>query len=122
MTENENILIELKEILICDDDKNSSILKEKVLSDMIDKSYEVIENITKQERMEFICASYFLFMMHDMKLLKEKLLSRPLKEVQKEILEEFSCMTEIPDTLKSEIAVSTIKENLEILKKQFEKE
>ena len=31
-------------------------------------------------------------------------------------------MTEIPDTLKSEIAVSTIKENLEILKKQFEKE
>ena len=57
-----------------------------------------------------------------MKLLKEKLLSRPLKEVQKEILEEFSCMTEIPDTLKSEIAVSTIKENLEILKKQFEKE
>ena len=89
---------------------------------MIDKSYEVIENITKQERMEFICASYFLFMMHDMKLLKEKLLSRPLKEVQKEILEEFSCMTEIPDTLKSEIAVSTIKENLEILKKQFEKE
>lgn len=122
MTENENILIELKEILICDDDKNSSILKEKALSDMIDKSYEVIENITKQERMEFICASYFLFMMHDMKLLKEKLLSRPLKEVQKEILEEFSCMTEIPDTLKSEIAVSTIKENLEILKKQFEKE
>ena len=122
MTENENILIELKEILICDDDKNSTILKEKALSDMIDKSYEVIENITKQERMEFICASYFLFMMHDMKLLKEKLLSRPLKEVQKEILEEFSCMTEIPDTLKSEIAVSTIKENLEILKKQFEKE
>ena len=122
MTENENILIELKEILICDDDKNSSILKEKALSDMIDKSYEVIENITKQERMEFICASYFLFMMHDMKLLKEKLLSRPLKEVKKEILEEFSCMTEIPDTLKSEIAVSTIKENLEILKKQFEKE
>ena len=122
MTENENILIELKEILICDDDKNSSILKEKALSDMIDKSYELIENITKQERMEFICASYFLFMMHDMKLLKEKLLSRPLKEVQKEILEEFSCMTEIPDTLKSEIAVSTIKENLEILKKQFEKE
>ena len=122
MTENENILIELKEILICDDDKNSSILKEKALSDMIDKSYEVIENITKQERMEFICASYFLFMMHDMELLKEKLLSRPLKEVQKEILEEFSCMTEIPDTLKSEIAVSTIKENLEILKKQFEKE
>lgn len=122
MTENENILIELKEILICDDDKNSSILKEKALSDMIDKSYEVIENITKQERMEFICASYFLFMMHDMKLLKEKLLSRPLKEVQKEILEEFSCMTEIPDTLKGEIAVSTIKENLEILKKQFEKE
>ncbi len=122
MTENENILVELKEILICDDDKNSSILKEKALSDMIDKSYEVIENITKQERMEFICASYFLFMMHDMKLLKEKLLSRPLKEVQKEILEEFSCMTEIPDTLKSEIAVSTIKENLEILKKQFEKE
>ena len=122
MTENENILIELKEILICDDDKNSSILKEKALSDMIDKSYEVIENISKQERMEFICASYFLFMMHDMKLLKEKLLSRPLKEVQKEILEEFSCMTEIPDTLKSEIAVSTIKENLEILKKQFEKE
>ena len=122
MTENENILIELKEILICDDDKNSSILKEKALSDMIDKSYEVIENITKQERMEFICASYFLFMMHDMKLLKEKLLSRPLKEGQKEILEEFSCMTEIPDTLKSEIAVSTIKENLEILKKQFEKE
>ena len=122
MTENENILIELKEILICDDDKNSSILKEKALSDIIDKSYEVIENITKQERMEFICASYFLFMMHDMKLLKEKLLSRPLKEVQKEILEEFSCMTEIPDTLKSEIAVSTIKENLEILKKQFEKE
>lgn len=122
MTENENILIELKEILICDDDKNSSILKEKALSDMIDKSYEVIENITKQERMEFICASYFLFMMHDMKLLKDKLLSRPLKEVQKEILEEFSCMTEIPDTLKSEIAVSTIKENLEILKKQFEKE
>ena len=122
MTENENILIEFKEILICDDDKNSSILKEKALSDMIDKSYEVIENITKQERMEFICASYFLFMMHDMKLLKEKLLSRPLKEVQKEILEEFSCMTEIPDTLKSEIAVSTIKENLEILKKQFEKE
>lgn len=122
MTENENILIELKEILICDDDKNSSILKEKALSDMIDKSYEVIENITKQERMEFICASYFLFMMHDTKLLKEKLLSRPLKEVQKEILEEFSCMTEIPDTLKSEIAVSTIKENLEILKKQFEKE
>ena len=122
MTENENILVELKEILICDDDKNSSILKEKALSDMIDKSYEVIENITKQERMEFICASYFLFMMHDMELLKEKLLSRPLKEVQKEILEEFSCMTEIPDTLKSEIAVSTIKENLEILKKQFEKE
>ncbi len=122
MTENENILVELKEILICDDDKNSSILKEKALSDMIDKSYEVIENITKQERMEFICASYFLFMMHDTKLLKEKLLSRPLKEVQKEILEEFSCMTEIPDTLKSEIAVSTIKENLEILKKQFEKE
>lgn len=122
MTENENILIELKEILICDDNKNSSILKEKALSDMIDKSYEVIENITKQERMEFICASYFLFMMHDMKLLKEKLLSRPLKEVQKEILEEFSCMTEIPDTLKGEIAVSTIKENLEILKKQFEKE
>ena len=60
MTENENILIELKEILICDDDKNSSILKEKALSDMIDKSYEVIENITKQEWNLFVQVIFYL--------------------------------------------------------------
>lgn len=121
MTENETILIELKEYLIHDEDKGSALLKEKVLSDMIDKSYELIEDITKQERLEFICASYFLFMMHDMKLLKEKLMHHDLKEVQKEMLEEYSLLTEIPDTLKGELAVSTIKENLEVLQKEFQK-
>ena len=59
MTENETILVELKEYLIHDEDKGSALLKEKALSDMIDKSYELIEDITKQERLEFICASYF---------------------------------------------------------------
>ena len=121
MTENETILVELKEYLIHDEDKGSVLLKEKALSDMIDKSYELIEEITKQERLEFICASYFLFMMHDMKQLKEKLINHDLKEVQKEILEEYSVLTEIPDTLKGEVAVSTIKENLEVLQKEFQK-
>ncbi len=121
MTENETILVELKEYLIHDEDKGSALLKEKALSDMIDKSYELIEEITKQERLEFICASYFLFMMHDMKQLKEKLINHDLKEVQKEILEEYSVLTEIPDTLKGEVAVSTIKENLEVLQKEFQK-
>ncbi len=121
MTENETILVELKEYLIHDEDKGSALLKEKALSDMIDKSYELIEDITKQERLEFICASYFLFMMHDMKQLKEKLLHHDLKEVQKEMLEEYSLLTEIPDTLKGELAVSTIKENLEVLQKEFQK-
>lgn len=121
MTENETILVELKEYLIHDEDKGSALLKEKALSDMIDKSYELIEEITQQERLEFICASYFLFMMHDMKQLKEKLINHDLKEVQKEILEEYSVLTEIPDTLKGEVAVSTIKENLEVLQKEFQK-
>lgn len=121
MSENETILIELKEYLIRDEDKGSALLKEKALSDMIDKSYELIEEITKEERSEFICASYFLFMMHDMKQLKEKLMNHDLKEVQKEMLEEYSLLTEIPDTLKGELAVSTIKENLEVLQKEFQK-
>ena len=47
--------------------------------------------------------------------------TQDLKEVQKEILEEYSLLTEIPDTLKGEIAVSTIKENLEVLQKEFQK-
>ena len=121
MSENETILVELKEYLIRDEDKGSALLKEKVLSDMIDKSYELIEEITKEERSEFICASYFLFMMHDMKQLKEKLMNHDLKEVQKEMLEEYSLLTEITDTLKGELAVSTIKENLEVLQKEFQK-
>lgn len=121
MSENETILVELKEYLIRDEDKGSVLLKEKALSDMIDKSYELIEEITKEERSEFICASYFLFMMHDMKQLKEKLMNHDLKEVQKEMLEEYSLLTEIPDTLKGELAVSTIKENLEVLQKEFQK-
>ncbi len=121
MSENETILVELKEYLIRDEDKGSALLKEKALSDMIDKSYELIEEITKEERSEFICASYFLFMMHDMKQLKEKLMNHDLKEVQKEMLEEYSLLTEIPDTLKGELAVSTIKENLEVLQKEFQK-
>lgn len=121
MSENETILVELKEYLIRDEDKGSALLKEKALSDMIDKSYELIEEITKEERSEFICASYFLFMMHDMKQLKEKLVNHDLKEVQKEMLEEYSLLTEIPDTLKGELAVSTIKENLEVLQKEFQK-
>ncbi len=121
MTENELILEELKEYLIGDEDQGNALLKEKTLSDMIDKSYELIEEITKNERLEFICASYFLFMMHDINKLKEKLITQDLKEVQKEILEEYSLLTEIPDTLKGEIAVSTIKENLEVLQKEFQK-
>lgn len=121
MTENELILEELKEYLIGDEDQGNALLKEKALSDMIDKSYELIEEITKNERLEFICASYFLFMMHDINKLKEKLITQDLKEVQKEILEEYSFLTEIPDTLKGEIAVSTIKENLEVLQKEFQK-
>ena len=121
MSENETILVELKEYLIRDEDKGSALLKEKALSDMIDKSYELIEEITKEERSEFIYASYFLFMMHDMKQLKEKLMNHDLKEVQKEMLEEYSLLTEIPDTLKGELAVSTIKENLEVLQKEFQK-
>ncbi len=121
MSENETILVELKEYLIRDEDKGSALLKEKALSDMIDKSYKLIEEITKEERSEFICASYFLFMMHDMKQLKEKLMNHDLKEVQKEMLEEYSLLTEIPDTLKGELAVSTIKENLEVLQKEFQK-
>lgn len=121
MSENETILVELKEYLIRDEDKGSALLKEKALSDMIDKSYELIEEITKEERSEFICASYFLFMMHDMKQLKEKLMNHDLKEVQKEMLGEYSLLTEIPDTLKGELAVSTIKENLEVLQKEFQK-
>lgn len=121
MTENELILEELKEYLIDDEDQGNALLKEKALSDMIDKSYELIEEITKNERLEFICASYFLFMMHDINKLKEKLITQDLKEVQKEILEEYSLLTEIPDTLKGEIAVSTIKENLEVLQKEFQK-
>ncbi len=121
MTENELILEELKEYLIGDEDQGNALLKEKALSDMIDKSYELIEEITKNERLEFICASYFLFMMHDINKLKEKLITQDLKEVQKEILEEYSLLTEIPDTLKGEIAVSTIKENLEVLQKEFQK-
>lgn len=121
MSENETILVELKEYLIRDEDKGSALLKEKALSDMIDKSYKLIEEITKEERSEFICASYFLFMMHDMKQLKEKLINHDLKEVQKEMLEEYSLLTEIPDTLKGELAVSTIKENLEVLQKEFQK-
>lgn len=121
MSENETILVELKEYLIRDEDKGSALLKEKALSDMIDKSYELIEEITKEERSEFICASYFLFMMHDMKQLKEKLMNHDLKEVQKEMLEGYSLLTEIPDTLKGELAVSTIKENLEVLQKEFQK-
>ncbi len=121
MSENETILVELKEYLIRDEDKGSALLNEKALSDMIDKSYELIEEITKEERSEFICASYFLFMMHDMKQLKEKLMNHDLKEVQKEMLEEYSLLTEIPDTLKGELAVSTIKENLEVLQKEFQK-
>ena len=121
MEENEQILTELKEYLIHDEDKNSAILKEKALSDMIDKSYELMDQITKQERLEFICASYFLFMMHDVKQLKEKMMAIPLKQLEKELLEEYSLKTEIPDTLKGEIAVSTIKENLKALKKEFQK-
>ena len=121
MTENELILEELKEYLIGDEDQGNALLKEKALSDMIDKSYELIEEITKNERLEFICASYFLFMMHDINKLKEKLITQDLKEVQKEILEEYSLLTEIPGTLKGEIAVSTIKENLEVLQKEFQK-
>lgn len=121
MTENELILEELKEYLIGDEDQGNALLKEKALSDMIDKSYKLIEEITKNERLEFICASYFLFMMHDINKLKEKLITQDLKEVQKEILEEYSLLTEIPDTLKGEIAVSTIKENLEVLQKEFQK-
>ena len=121
MTENELILEELKEYLIGDEDQGNALLKEKTLSDMIDKSYKLIEEITKNERLEFICASYFLFMMHDINKLKEKLITQDLKEVQKEILEEYSLLTEIPDTLKGEIAVSTIKENLEVLQKEFQK-
>lgn len=121
MTENELILEELKEYLIGDEDQGNALLKEKALSDMIDKSYELIEEITKNERLEFICTSYFLFMMHDINKLKEKLITQDLKEVQKEILEEYSLLTEIPDTLKGEIAVSTIKENLEVLQKEFQK-
>lgn len=120
MEENEQILTELKEYLIHDEDKNSAILKEKALSDMIDKSYELME-LNKGERSEFICASYFLFMMHDMEKLKESLMHRTVKEVQKEMLEEFSLLTEIPDTLKGETAVMTMKENLEALQKQFQK-
>ena len=121
MSENETILVELKEYLIRDEDKGSALLKEKALSDMIDKSYELIEEITKEERSEFICASYFLFMMHDVKQLKEKMMAIPLKQLEKELLEEYSLKTEIPDTLKGEIAVSTIKENLKALKKEFQK-
>ena len=121
MEENESILAELKEYLIHEEDKDSAILKEKVLSDMIDKSYELMDQITKQERLEFICASYFLFMMHDVKQLKEKMMAIPLKQLEKELLEEYSLKTEIPDTLKGEIAVSTIKENLKALKKEFQK-
>ena len=121
MEENESILVELKEYLIHEEDKDSAILKEKVLSDMIDKSYELMDQITKQERLEFICASYFLFMMHDMEKLKESLMHRTVKEVQKEMLEEFSLLTEIPDTLKGKTAVMTMKENLEALQKQFQK-
>lgn len=121
MEENESILVELKEYLIHEEDKDSAILKEKVLSDMIDKSYELMDQITKQERLEFICVSYFLFMMHDMEKLKESLMHRTVKEVQKEMLEEFSLLTEIPDTLKGETAVMTMKENLEALQKQFQK-
>ena len=48
MEENESILVELKEYLIHEEDKDSAILKEKVLSDMIDKSYELMDQITKQ--------------------------------------------------------------------------
>ena len=121
MEENESILVELKEYLIHEEDKDSATLKEKVLSDMIDKSYELMDQITKQERLEFICASYFLFMMHDVKQLKEKMMAIPLKQLEKELLEEYSLKTEIPDTLKGEIAVSTIKENLKALKKEFQK-
>ena len=120
MEENEQILTELKEYLIHDEDKNSAILKEKALSDMIDRSYELME-LNKGERSEFICASYFLFMMHDVKQLKEKMMAIPLKQLEKELLEEYSLKTEIPDTLKGEIAVSTIKENLKALKKEFQK-
>lgn len=122
MEENECILVELKEYLIGEEKDNSHLLKEKILSDMIDESYKLTNKISKQERLEFICGSYFLFMMHDMEQLKNDLLAGKLKEVKKEILEEFALKAEIPDTIKGEIAVRTIEQNLEALEKQFQKE
>lgn len=122
MEENESILVELKEYLIGEEKDNSHLLKEKILSDMIDESYKLTNKISKQERLEFICGSYFLFMMHDMEQLKNDLLAGKLKEVKKEILEEFALKAEIPDTIKGEIAVRTIEQNLEALEKQFQKE
>ncbi|MBS7021039.1 MAG: hypothetical protein KH135_04120 [Firmicutes bacterium] len=122
MEENESILVELKEYLLGEEKDNSHVLKEKVLSDMIDESYKLTSNISKQERLEFVCGSYFLFMMHDMNQLKSELLNGKLKEVKKEILDEFALKAEIPDTVKGEIAVRTIEQSLEALDKEFQKE
>lgn len=122
MEESKKIIEELKEYLIGEESDQSHILKEKILTNMVEESYKLTDKISKQERLEFVCASYFLFIMHDAEEIQDRILDGQLEELKKELLEEFAAKTEIPDTLKGEVAVHTIEENLDILEKQFKKQ